>query len=49
LTVQQINVIAWWVWYGTWIAAVVFSARTKVRKGRDAFSPGRFLWAPALV
>jgi protein-S-isoprenylcysteine O-methyltransferase Ste14 len=43
LTVQQINLVTWWVWYATWIAAVVFSARTKVQKGTDAFSPGRVL------
>ncbi len=42
-SVQHINLIAWWVWYATWIAAVVFSARTKVQKGGDMVSPGRAL------
>jgi protein-S-isoprenylcysteine O-methyltransferase Ste14 len=44
VTVQQINYDAWWIWYVTWLAAVVFSARTKVQNGRDAFSPGRLLF-----
>ena len=29
------------VWYATWLAAVVFSAKTKVQFGRDAMSPAR--------
>ena len=41
MSIQQIDNIAWFIWYATWLAAVIFSARTKVQKGDDARSPGR--------
>ncbi len=49
MTIQQINYDAWWIWYVTWIAAVIFSARTKVQNGRDAFSPGRLLFGIGFI
>jgi len=49
LTIQQINYDAWWIWYVTWLAAVVFSARTRVQNGRDAFSPGRLLFGVGFI
>ena len=41
MSIQQIDNIAWFIWYATWLAAVIFSARTRVQKGDDVRSPGR--------
>jgi protein-S-isoprenylcysteine O-methyltransferase Ste14 len=43
MTVQQTTSCAWIIWYATWLAAVVFSAQTKVQNGADVRSPGR-IW-----
>jgi protein-S-isoprenylcysteine O-methyltransferase Ste14 len=37
MTAQVAANIAWGVWYSTWIAAVVFSAKTKTQMGADMF------------
>ena len=49
MTIQQINNIAWFIWYVTWLATVVFSARTKVQKGDDVRSPGRLFMGIGLI
>jgi len=49
LNVPQITNIAWIIWYVTWLAAVVFSARTRVQKGSDVRSPGRILMGVGLM
>ena len=41
MTVYDVNSAAWVIWYATWLAAVVFSARTKVQNRTDFRSPGR--------
>jgi protein-S-isoprenylcysteine O-methyltransferase Ste14 len=35
MSVETASIWAWALWYSTWIAAVVFSARTKVQMGAD--------------
>ncbi len=49
MNVPQITNIAWIIWYVTWLAAVIFSARTRVQKGSDVRSPGRILMGIGLM
>ena len=41
MTVFDCTSLAWAAWYGTWLAAVLFSARTRVQHRADVRSPWR--------
>lgn len=49
MTILQLNSITWTIWYATWLAAVVFSARTTVQNGADVRSVGRIYLAIGLL
>ena len=49
MNAQTAVVWVWAIWYATWIAAVIFSARTKVQMGRDAAGVHRALASIGIV
>lgn len=49
MSAQSVVVWVWGLWYSTWIAAVVFSSRTKVQMGKEGIGLHRALASIGVV